>query len=80
MRVTVEDVTLRSVSPSFLALAGTAVLWASPFPAIHVAVGGLGVAAPSFLRPASAALALAVVAPFAGVRLPCRRSRMRPHP
>jgi sugar phosphate permease len=36
----------------FLALAGTAVLWASAFPAIRVAVDGVGVAALSFVRPA----------------------------
>ncbi|MEV6010933.1 DMT family transporter [Streptomyces sp. NPDC051976] len=60
-------------SPRFLALAGTVVLWASAFPAIRVGVDGLGVAALSFLRLAVAAVALAVVAPFAGVRPPRRR-------
>jgi drug/metabolite transporter (DMT)-like permease len=72
-RVTVEAVSSSRVSLRFLALAGTAVLWASAFPAIRVAVDGLGVAALSFLRLASAAVALAVVAPFAGVRRPARR-------
>jgi drug/metabolite transporter (DMT)-like permease len=59
--------------PRFLALAGTVLLWASAFPAIRVGIAGLGVAPLSFLRPAIAALALGVVAPFAGVRLPRRR-------
>ncbi|WP_431896693.1 DMT family transporter [Nonomuraea sp. bgisy101] len=58
---------------SFLALAGTVVLWASAFPAIRVGVDGLGVAALSFLRLAIAAVALAAVAPFAKVRRPRRR-------
>lgn len=62
-----------STSPRFLALAGTVVLWASAFPAIRVAVEGLGPAALSFLRLAVAAVALLVIAPFAGVRLPRRR-------
>ncbi|HEY3479515.1 MAG TPA: DMT family transporter [Streptomyces sp.] len=60
-------------SPRFLALAGTVVLWAAAFPAIRVGVDGLGVSALSFLRLAVAAVALAVAAPFAGVRLPRRR-------
>ena len=66
-------VTPRPISPRFLALAGTAVLWASAFPAIRVAVAGLGVPALSLLRLATAALALAVVAPPAGVRRPAAR-------
>ncbi|GAA3823841.1 DMT family transporter [Streptomyces chiangmaiensis] len=57
-------------SRSFLALAGVVVLWASAFPAVRVGVDGLGVAALSFLRLAVAAVALAVVAPFLGVRRP----------
>ncbi|WP_432102178.1 DMT family transporter [Streptomyces sp. bgisy091] len=57
-------------SPRFLALTGTVVLWAAAFPAIRVAVDGLGLAALSFLRLAIAAVALLVIAPFAGVRLP----------
>ncbi|WP_351235573.1 DMT family transporter [Streptomyces sp. NPDC002133] len=57
-------------SRSFLALLGVVVLWASAFPAIRVGVDGLGVAALSFLRLAIAAVALAVVAPFLGVRRP----------
>ncbi|MFC8350772.1 DMT family transporter [Streptomyces sp. NPDC057280] len=57
-------------SPRFIALAGTVVLWASAFPAIRVGVEGLGLAALSFLRLAVAAVALLVIAPFAGVRLP----------
>lgn len=59
--------------PHGLALAGTVVLWASAFPAIRVGVDGLGVAALSFVRLAVAAVALAAVAPFAGVRPPRRR-------
>ena len=65
--------TARLLSPRFLALAGTAVLWASAFPAIRVAVGGLGVAALSLLRLASATLALLLVALPAGVRRPAVR-------
>ncbi|MDX6353963.1 MAG: hypothetical protein QOF98_866 [Streptomyces sp.] len=67
----------RFLSPRFLALAGTAVLWASAFPAIRVGVAGLGVAALSLLRLACAALALALVAPFAGVRWPAPRDLPR---
>ncbi|MBL1082495.1 EamA family transporter [Streptomyces actinomycinicus] len=61
------------LSPRFLALAGTVVLWASAFPAIRVAVDGLGLAALSLLRLAIAAVALVAVAPFARVRMPRRR-------
>jgi drug/metabolite transporter (DMT)-like permease len=61
------------VTRKLAALAGTVVLWASAFPASRVAVDGLGVAALSFLRLAIAALALALVAPLAHVRLPHRR-------
>ncbi|MGW7422289.1 DMT family transporter [Streptomyces sp. NPDC054813] len=60
-------------SRSFLALMGVVVLWASAFPAIRVGVDGLGVAALSFLRLAIAAVALAAVAPFLGVRRPRRQ-------
>ncbi|EXU68524.1 hypothetical protein Z951_09430 [Streptomyces sp. PRh5] len=63
----------RVASPRFLAPAGTVVLWASAFPAIRVGIDGLGVAGLSFLRLVVAALALALVAPFTGVRLPRRR-------
>ncbi|MCL3997855.1 DMT family transporter [Streptomyces lavenduligriseus] len=63
----------RFASPRFLALAGTVVLWASAFPAIRVGVGGLGLAALSLLRLAIAAVVLAAIAPFAGVRVPRRR-------
>ncbi|MEU7041253.1 DMT family transporter [Streptomyces varsoviensis] len=63
---------MTSPSPRLLALAGTVLLWASAFPAIRVGVDELGVAALSFLRLAVAAVALVVVAPFAGVRLPGR--------
>ncbi|MFJ5214160.1 DMT family transporter [Streptomyces sp. NPDC088354] len=57
-------------SPRSLALAGTVVLWASAFPAIRVGLDGLGVAGLSFLRLAVASVALAAVAPLAGVRRP----------
>ncbi|MFD0547513.1 EamA family transporter [Streptomyces mexicanus] len=57
-------------SPRFLASAATVVLWASAFPAIRVGVDGLGLAALSFLRLAVAAVALLVIAPLVGVRLP----------
>ncbi|MFF5637345.1 DMT family transporter [Streptomyces sp. NPDC012825] len=60
----------RLVSPRFLALTGTVVLWASAFPAIRVGVDGLGVQALSFLRIVIAAIALLLVAPFAKVRMP----------
>ncbi|MEU3527588.1 DMT family transporter [Streptomyces sp. NPDC038707] len=62
----------RFASPRFLALAGTVVLWASAFPAIRVGVSGLGLAALSLLRLAIAAVVLAAIAPFAGVRVPKR--------
>ncbi|MDL4818365.1 DMT family transporter [Actinomadura opuntiae] len=60
-------------SAHVLALAGTVVLWASAFPAIRVGIDGLGVAALSFLRIVTAALALILVAPLAKVRRPRRR-------
>ncbi|HEY3868345.1 MAG TPA: DMT family transporter [Actinocrinis sp.] len=62
-----------AASPSFLALAGTVVLWAAAFPAIRVGVAGLGVAALSLLRLAIAAAVLAAVAPLTRVRIPSRR-------
>lgn len=65
------------VSPRFLALAGTVVLWASAFPAIRVGVDGLGAGALSLLRLAVAAAVLAGAAPFAGVRVPARRDLPR---
>jgi drug/metabolite transporter (DMT)-like permease len=55
---------------TFLALAATVVLWASAFPAIRVALPGLGVAGLSFLRLAVASLALALVTPWLHVRRP----------
>lgn len=63
----------RPASPRALALLGTVVLWASAFPAMRVGLAGLGLAALSFLRLAVAAVALLVVAPFAGVRRPATR-------
>jgi drug/metabolite transporter (DMT)-like permease len=53
-----------------LAAAGTVVLWASAFPAITVAVRGLGPAGLSVVRLAIASAVLALAAPFLGVRRP----------
>jgi drug/metabolite transporter (DMT)-like permease len=55
------------------AAAGTVVLWASAFPAISVAVTGLGPAGLSVARLGVASVALALAAPFAGVRRPRAR-------
>jgi drug/metabolite transporter (DMT)-like permease len=63
-------VTLNEVKTSHLALAATVVLWASAFPAIRVGLNGLGVGGLSFLRLATASLALAVIAVPLRVRLP----------
>jgi drug/metabolite transporter (DMT)-like permease len=59
--------------------AGLAVVvtWASAFPAIRVAAPDLGVIGLSVVRLSIAALALLVVAPFAGVRRPERRQAPR---
>jgi drug/metabolite transporter (DMT)-like permease len=56
-----------------LAAAGTVVLWASAFPAITVAVRGLGPAGLAVARLAVASAALALAAPLLGVRRPGRR-------
>jgi drug/metabolite transporter (DMT)-like permease len=56
-----------------LAAAGTVVLWASAFPAIAVAVPALGPVGLSVARLGVASLALAVAAPFLGVRCPRAR-------
>ncbi len=61
---------------TILALAATAALWASAFPAIRVGLDGYGVAGLTFLRLAVASSALAAAAPLMGVRLP--RSRDLP--
>src|SRR5213595_1376694 len=53
-----------------LAAAGTVLLWASAFPAITVAVRGLGPAGLAVARLAVASAALALVAPVLGVRRP----------
>jgi drug/metabolite transporter (DMT)-like permease len=55
------------------AAAGTVVLWASAFPAITVAVAGLGPAGLAVARLAVASAALALAAPLLGVRRPARR-------
>jgi drug/metabolite transporter (DMT)-like permease len=52
------------------AAAGTVLLWASAFPAIAVAVRGLGPAGLAVTRLAIASAALALAAPFLGVRRP----------
>src|SRR5690348_3886978 len=56
-----------------LAAAGTVVLWASAFPAITVAVAGLGPAGLAVARLAVASAALALAAPLLGVRKPTPR-------
>jgi drug/metabolite transporter (DMT)-like permease len=53
-----------------LAAAATVLLWASAFPAIAVADRGLGPAGLAVARLVIASVALAVVAPFLGVRRP----------
>ena len=53
-----------------LAAAGTVLLWASAFPAVAVAVRGLGPAGLAVVRLAVASVALALAAPFLGVRRP----------
>jgi drug/metabolite transporter (DMT)-like permease len=59
-----------NTKPAALAAAGTVLLWASAFPAITVAVRGLGPAGLAVARLAVASAALAVVAPVLGVRRP----------
>jgi drug/metabolite transporter (DMT)-like permease len=59
-----------------VAAAGTVVLWASAFPAISVAVRQLGPVGLSVARLAVASAALALAAPFMGIRRP--RSRDLP--
>ncbi|GHG50799.1 DMT family transporter [Streptomyces griseocarneus] len=55
------------------ALALTVFAWASAFPAIRVGLDGFGVAGLSLARLMVASVALAVAAPFLGVRAPRRR-------
>lgn len=55
-----------------VALGVTVVLWASAFPAIRVGLAGYGVAGLSVLRLVVASAALALAAPFLGVRRPRR--------
>ncbi len=59
-----------NTKPAALAAAGTVLLWASAFPAITVAVRGLGPAGLAVARLAVASAALAVAAPLIGVRRP----------
>ena len=62
-----------NTKPATLAAAGTVLLWASAFPAITVAVRGLGPAGLAVARLAVASAALAVAAPLMGVRRPTPR-------
>ena len=55
------------------AAAGTVLLWASAFPAITVAVRGLGPAGLAVARLVIASVVLALAAPLVGVRRPRRR-------
>ncbi|HEY3650933.1 MAG TPA: EamA family transporter [Streptosporangiaceae bacterium] len=57
-----------NTKPADLAAAGTVLLWASAFPAITVAVRGLGPAGLAVARLAVASAALAVAAPWMGGR------------
>jgi drug/metabolite transporter (DMT)-like permease len=57
-----------NTKPAALAAAGTVLLWASAFPAITVAVRGLGPAGLAVARLAVASAALAVAAPWMGGR------------
>jgi drug/metabolite transporter (DMT)-like permease len=59
-----------NTKPATLAAAGTVLLWASAFPAITVAVRGLGPAGLAVARLAVASAALAALAPWMGVRRP----------
>src|SRR5579862_5489113 len=61
-----------------LAAAGTVLLWASAFPAITVAVRGLGPAGLAVARLAVASAALALVAPWLGGRGKARLGVRRP--
>lgn len=70
---TLKGVNTRPTPLRFLALAVTVLLWASAFPAIRVAVDGLGVRGLSLLRLAVASVALAAVGPLLKVRRPRRR-------
>jgi drug/metabolite transporter (DMT)-like permease len=59
-----------NTKPAAFAAAGTVLLWASAFPAIAVAVRGLGPAGLAVARLAVASAALAAAAPLMGVRRP----------
>src|SRR6476661_9591331 len=61
-----------NTKPATLAAAGTVLLWASAFPAITVAVRGLGPAGLAVARLAVASAVLALAAPLMGVRRPKR--------
>ena len=74
-----------NTKPAAVAAAGTVLLWASAFPAITVAVRGLGPAGLAVARLAVASAALAVAAPWMGGRrtagrLGVRRPRARDLP
>jgi drug/metabolite transporter (DMT)-like permease len=68
-----EQVALPRPSLAALAAAGTVLLWASAFPAITVAVRSLGPVGLSVARLIVASTALAIAAPFLGVRRPRRQ-------
>ncbi|WP_242705116.1 MULTISPECIES: DMT family transporter [Streptomyces] len=61
------------LSKAVWALALTVFAWASAFPAIRVGLEGFGVAGLSLARLMVASVALAVAAPFLGVRIPRRQ-------
>ena len=67
----------RGSAGPLIAVAATVLLWGSAFAAIRTAVADLGPVPLSVARLAIASLALAVVAPFFGVRLPRRRDLPR---
>jgi drug/metabolite transporter (DMT)-like permease len=74
-----------NTKPAAFAAAGTVLLWASAFPAITVAVRGLGPAGLAVARLAVASAALAVAAPWMGGRgkagrMGVRRPRLRDLP
>ena len=74
-----------NIKPAALAAAGTVLLWASAFPAITVAVRGLGPAGLAVARLAVASAALALAAPWMGGRgkagwMGVRRPKLRDLP
>ena len=74
---TLNDVKMHPASGRFLALTTTVLLWASAFPAIRVAVDGLGVPGVSLLRLTVASTTLAAAAKILKVRRPRRHDLPR---